>query len=177
VIDTKGIRRNATLGGDREEFRYLLTRSWEPRQFRLLRFVMLNPSTADAQQDDATIRKCIGFAIALGYTGIAVVNLFAFRARDPKALRAAGYPVGPMNDRFIKISADDAVAEGSDVICAWGVNARGLSRPREVLAILRRAGVAPKALDLCIDGTPAHPLMLSYDLAKRGLLDLKDATA
>jgi hypothetical protein len=173
MISTEGMHRNAIIGGECDEFRYMLTRTWQPRQARLLRFVMLNPSTADAQQDDATVRKCIGFAIALGYTGFAIVNLFAFRARDPKTLKAAGYPVGPNNDKFIKMAADDARAEGSDVVCAWGVNARGLDRPREVLAILRRAGVAPKALEFCVDGTPAHPLMLSYDLAKRGLLEFR----
>lgn len=152
----------AALISDCGQFRYHLVRAWQPRQPRLLRFIMLNPSTADDESDDATIRKCIGFATALDYTGLAVFNLFAYRATDPKDLKAAGYPVGPMNDKWIRVAAQDARAEGSDVVCAWGTNARGLARPAEVLAILRREGIKPKAIALSADKIPLHPLYQSF---------------
>jgi hypothetical protein len=64
-------------------------------------WVLLNPSTADDRRDDPTIRRCLGFARSLGYGGIHVVNLFAFRATCPRQLRAADDPVGPDNDGFI----------------------------------------------------------------------------
>ncbi|MES2137565.1 MAG: DUF1643 domain-containing protein [Pseudomonadota bacterium] len=66
-------------------------------------FVMLNPSTADAVQDDPTIRRCIGFAKAWGKGGIVVINLFAFRATNPKDMLAAADP------------ADVAVTDDADL--------------------------------------------------------------
>ena len=68
---------------DCKRYRYRLWRIWNGSQSRLV-FVMLNPSTADGEQDDPTIRKCVGFAERLGYGGIEVVNLFAWRATDPR---------------------------------------------------------------------------------------------
>jgi hypothetical protein len=138
-------------------FRYWLTRTWDPA-LPVLVFVMLNPSTADARLDDPTIRKCIEFARRMGYGGIVVVNLFAFRATNPKDLKAAGYQVGRDNDQYIK-----EACQGRDVVCAWGSNARGLARPSVVLALLRAWGVMPMALRLTDDGVPWHPLMLSYN--------------
>src|SRR5262245_19133112 len=81
-------------------YRYWLTRTWD-NSLRRVCWVMLNPSTADAEQDDPTIRRCVGFARSWGAGGIIVVNLFAFRASDPKALLRAADPVGPDNDGHI----------------------------------------------------------------------------
>ena len=80
-------------------YRYALSRTWEGPIWSLA-FIMLNPSTADATEDDPTIRKCIGFAQRNGCNAIEVVNLFAFRATDPNDLRRAGYPVSPMMSSF-----------------------------------------------------------------------------
>jgi hypothetical protein len=136
------------------KFRYRLSRSWDDGP-RLL-FVMLNPSTADAEVDDATIRRCITFARAEGFCKLEVVNLFAFRATDPKDLRRAGYPVGPENDRHIT----DAV-RASDAVClAWGANVAGLERPQIVLPMLRSLGVQLQCLRITRSGYPQHPLML-----------------
>jgi len=66
------------------QYRYWLLRRWSNRP--LATFVMLNPSTADANSDDATIRKCMGFADAWGLGGIWVVNLFALRSTNPYGL-------------------------------------------------------------------------------------------
>ncbi len=139
------------------QYRYVLRRSWDVG-LPALGFIMLNPSTADASEDDPTIRKCIGFAQRLGFGAIAVTNLYAYRATKPVALKAGGYPRGPENDAWIERVA----RETSATVCAWGVNARNLSRPREVLGLLREAGVQPKALRLTDDGIPWHPLMLPY---------------
>jgi len=150
------MKRDAVLS-DCGRFRYILSRDWNGMLPRLC-YVMLNPSTADASQDDPTIRKCIGFAERLGFGGFTVVNLYAYRATHPRDLRTAGYPVGPENNDFISIALDGTDA----VVCAWGANARGLARPTEVLSLLRRRLLKPKALSLTAGGIPAHPLMLPY---------------
>jgi hypothetical protein len=148
------------------QFRYHLTRGWFGGTRANLGFIMLNPSTADAEADDPTIRKCIGFAKQLGYCGIVVNNLFAYRATDPRDLKKAGYPVGPENDAFIAHAAKSMSVE--TMICAWGANARhgdGPQRVAEVLVLLMRLGITPHALRLLDDGTPSHPLMLPYSCA------------
>lgn len=141
-------------------YRYRLWRTWDADLAPLI-FVMLNPSTADAEQDDATIRKCIGFAARNGFGGIVAVNLFAYRATEPSDLKAAGYLIGPENDDHI---AEVVATPGATIICAWGSNARGMQRVHDVLAIIALwAGKPPMALKLSADGVPWHPLMPSYD--------------
>lgn len=142
-------------------FRYRLWRTWD-RKIKHLTFVMLNPSTADATVDDPTIKRCIGFAERMNYGGIQVVNLFAYRATDPRALQSGGYQRGPDNDTHV----EDALGIGDrkKVICAWGVNAASLiTETRYMLAFIRERHGIPHALHMCKDGrTPAHPLILPY---------------
>jgi hypothetical protein len=138
-------------------YRYLLTRRWSDGP--ALAFLMLNPSTADASVDDATIRKCIGFATRYGFNAIEVVNLFAFRATKPKDMFAAVDPVGPANDEHIR----QTVQAAGNIVCAWGPNASKTQRPRQVIAMLGQMGASLKCLHVTQDGSPGHPLMLSYD--------------
>lgn len=138
------------------KYRYLLGRQWG--EGSPLLFVMLNPSTADAEVDDATIRRCIGFAQRGGFGGLEVVNLFAYRATDPKDMKRAGYPVGEDNDHHIVQASMLAGA----VCVAWGVNVAGLERPQIVLPMLRKhAANALQCLRITRSGYPQHPLMLA----------------
>ena len=94
-----GCRGTAVLSADQTR-RYLLTRRWDDGP--LMAWVMLNPSTADARTDDATITRCVRRARDLGaFGGIAVVNLFSLRATDPRALTSCPDSVGVGNDSFI----------------------------------------------------------------------------
>ena len=124
-------------------------------------FVMLNPSTADASEDDPTLRRCIGFGRAFDRIRIHVVNLFAFRTPYPKELKAArarGVDViGPRNHQVF-----DALAGDGTVVCAWGPPAWPFvrERAREVVGRLERRGVGLLCLGTSKDGSPRHPLML-----------------
>src|SRR5881396_744410 len=120
----------ATFSRDRR-YRYRLWRRWD-RSRAVVAFVMLNPSTADAMHDDPTIRRCIGFARNWGFGGVDVVNLFALRATDPRALRRAHDPVGPANDRHIA----SAGSRASLVILAWGAQGRLRGRAQDAWRIL-----------------------------------------
>lgn len=140
-------------------YRYSLSRSWRP-QGPGVAFIMLNPSTADATRDDATIRRCIGFARAWGFGALEVVNLFAYRATRPEQLRAAPNPVGPRNDRYLRA----ALARADTVVAAWGVHGGWRERDRAVLQLLRSessaSGTALNCLGLTRQGHPRHPLYL-----------------
>jgi len=122
-------------------------------------FCMLNPSIADAVKDDPTIRRLRGFSEAWDCNGFVVVNLYALRATDPKALRAHADPVGPFNDDWLYWVA----REHREIVCAWGKNARP-DRERAAIDIFRRAGAKLWCLELTKDGTPKHPLYLRGDL-------------
>lgn len=138
-------------------FRYTLGRRWAPGGTTML-FIMLNPSTADADVDDPTIRRCVGFAQAGGHSALQVVNLFAFRATKPADLKAAGWPIGPDNDTHIM----SALADAQVCVCAWGANVRGHRRVAEVLDMVR-LWHTPFALAFTDDGIPRHPLYLPGD--------------
>ena len=131
-------------------YRYTLERHWDEGQPAVL-FVMLNPSTADAEKDDPTIRRCIRFAKDWGYGSLLVGNLFAWRATDPKALIGVEDPVGPGNDAALVGMRDRA----RGVVCAWGANkaAHG-TRADTVKAMLGQSW----ALGLTRGGMPRHPL-------------------
>jgi hypothetical protein len=147
---------SSAIISDDGRYRYLLTREWTQGAPKLT-FVMLNPSTADAREDDPTIRRCIGFAKREGFGGIRVVNLYAFRATDPKIMLREIDPVGPANDTHITGACLDR-----HVIAAWGANAAP-HRVKEVLRILDRARARLFSLGVTSSGAPRHPLYVKGD--------------
>ena len=90
-----GMKKHAIISQD-DKYRYQLSRIWEEEKPKVL-FIMLNPSTADADVDDPTIRRVVNFAKSWGYGGVFVGNLYAFRSTDPKGLRYIDNPVGEDN--------------------------------------------------------------------------------
>ena len=117
-------------------------------------FVMLNPSTADEQQDDPTIRRCIGFAKSSECGILEVVNIFAFRSTSPKNLKTALDPIGAENDYYINLAASK-----SDVlIVAWGNNGSLYNRGRDVLEMVKDC--VPCVLEWTDEGQPGHPLYI-----------------
>jgi len=138
----------AVIEGD---YRYILTRGDRPH--RLL-FIMLNPSTADAEEDDATIRRLRGFQRDWGYTGFTVVNLYSLRSRDPKQLKTHYDPVGPHNDTYIRRAMTKAWAP----VMAWGNALPDTSRAEWFLDQFRSIDLYH--LGLTRAGQPRHPLYL-----------------
>lgn len=146
------------------KFRYLLAEVWDNTK-PILAWCLLNPSIAGKKtpegelRDDPTWRKGRGFSTRLGYGGQVFVNPWAYVATDFADLKRAGYPVGTANDESILEAC--AMGDGK-VVCAWGRHAKGLSRPLEVLSMIRKAGYQPMKLALTKDNLPGHPLMLPY---------------
>lgn len=140
-------------------YRYALYREWDDNDRRVC-FIMLNPSTADAEVDDPTIRRCIGFAKRWGFGSLEVVNLFALRATSPDVLLTHPRPIGPDTDSVIEAALSDADL----TICAWGTRGTLLDRNKVVLELLDGHGIERYALRLTNDGHPAHPLYLPGNL-------------
>lgn len=157
------IDRGATFSeGDGQLYRYLLWRVWDD-SLPLLIFIMLNPSTADVDNNDPTVERCERRARREGFGGVFVLNLFAFRATDPKDMKAVEDPVGRMNDYFIRSMMVKAKAQGHRIIVAWGIHGRYRDRAREVAAHAKELGVELYALGLTDRYEPRHPLYLKND--------------
>jgi hypothetical protein len=121
---------------------------------------MLNPSTADAEEDDPTIRRCMGFAKAWGCGGVNVVNLYAWRATLPSEMFRAQIDeldiVGPENDDYLLACRMASHQDQTPVVAAWGTNARS-ERVDQVLELL---GPGLQCLGRNQDGSPKHPLYI-----------------
>ena len=149
--------RTAWIDGDEDEYRYTLGRRWrESDPPRLMGWIMLNPSKADDNVDDKTIKRCMATASRMGFDGMLVANLFALRATDPRELMLSSDPIGPQNDEAIMYVAQTAEV----VVAAWGVpkNVLVAARALDVHAMLAEARLHVMATSK--DGHPRHPLYL-----------------
>ena len=146
---------NDAVISDCGRYRYLLRRTWDFKKPRAL-FVMLNPSTADASTDDATIRSCVRLLKALEYGSLEVVNLFAWRATDPNELRTVENPIGPMNERVMYA----AVQRCDVVVFAWGADPFAERKSRFTREAVKVWRPAVYCLGKTKSGQPKHPLYI-----------------
>jgi hypothetical protein len=150
------MKRQTILSPDRQ-YRYCLWREWDTMNPSYAMFVGLNPSTADEFADDQTIRKCVRYAKDWNYGALCMVNLFAYRATNPAAMKAQPAPVGVDNDRWLFELAKDAGV----IVAAWGVDGTHLNREKEVMRLLAGKLCCLKKTK---DGHPGHPLYLDKNL-------------
>lgn len=136
---------------------------------RMILWIMLNPSTANAAKDDQTLKTIVTFSEIWGYTRILVGNLYAYRATRPEDLHAAmkaGKDVvgNPQNNIILTQMIDRIRRSRGEVMAAWGGNAK-LERVKEVVSIVSIGGDMPlKCLRVNGDGSPVHPLYQPHDL-------------
>ena len=151
-----------TVFSDDRRYRYVLVRRWSTFAAapRICGYIMLNPSTADEVKNDPTVERCERRAKREGYDGLCVLNLFALRSTSPRLLYAHDDPVGPGNDAHIIERARACQL----VVCGWGTHGALLGRGARVLELLRQNDIVPHALSINRDGSPQHPLYVSYDL-------------
>jgi hypothetical protein len=154
---TKGDAPSTAVYSDCENYRYSLTRVWHPEAERVL-FVMLNPSKATEIENDPTVERCERRARALGFGGVQVTNIFAWRETSPKLMRQAKDPVGPDNDMIL----NEGILWADQVIAAWGTHGAHLGRGAQVQELLSRSQTPVYHLGLSKDGHPKHPLYIRY---------------
>ena len=145
--------------------RYILRRSWIGNG-GVVNFIMLNPSTADEISDDATIRRCVGFAKRWGFSGLVVTNLFAYRATQPSDLCSllatnGGWREAVGEDNTAHLSREARMAHL--VVCAWGDNCEMKNSNRHDLSML---SILEYRDIFCIRktkrGNPVHPVREPY---------------
>lgn len=154
-------------------YRYELTRIWGDGPRAL--FCMLNASTADAVSGDRTIGRCTGFAELWRLSGLHVVNIFAYRSRDPRALLDVDDPVGPDNDEAIDAALRDPL--NRVIVAAWGAHVprRYALREHRLAKLFSQAGA--QHLGLTASGHPMHPLYRPADTPLRPFIYPRDASS
>lgn len=134
-----------------KRYRYSLRRQWMVGQGTCV-FIGLNPSVADEQADDPTIRRCMGFACDWGYRQLIVVNLFAYRTPSPAELKACENPVGPGNSRAVRAACRSADL----IVAAWGTH--GVHRDQAMKMSQRLDTYKLHCFSRTKKGHPVHPL-------------------
>lgn len=147
-------QRTAVFSDDRAH-RYRLTRTWDEALPPLV-VIGLNPSTADALFDDPTVRRLRTFAHREQAGGLVLVNIFALRSSEPRALRAAADPIGPHNDEQLRA----AMTEGPNIVAAWGRGGKLRKRGSAVCALAAELSITLQCFGHTKDGHPRHPLYL-----------------
>lgn len=123
----------------------------------------VNPSTADASLDDATVRKWRGFGLRLGWGRLIVGNVFSYRATDVKRLALPGLdPFGPDHQRHL-----GAIISDADILVpCWGDRGKIPRALRihmdDLLSLLGDSGKPVYCWGKTAGGDPRHPLMLGY---------------
>jgi hypothetical protein len=146
--------RSAVLSNCRK-YRYSLSRVWDESKPYVL-FIGLNPSTADENEDDPTIKRCIDYANRWGYGGLKMANLFAYKATLPSDLKEAKNPIGVDNDRYIKELSNKSTI----TVIAWSNDGSYLDRDKDVLKLIDK----PMCLNVNKSGQPSHPLYQKKEL-------------
>lgn len=146
------MKSSATLSDD-GLYRYDLIRGWD--EGTTCAFIGLNPSTADALNDDPTIRRCIGFAKDWGHGRLVMLNAYAYRCTYPQGLLNVVDPIGPLNDQYLRYWLNKCEM----VIAAWGTGIN-ITRQKYLVKLFPDLHI----LKLTKHGFPAHPLYLRKDL-------------
>lgn len=137
-------------------YRFQLWRIWD-YDLPYLNVIGLNPSTADENIDDPTIRRCVDYAKRWHCGGLFMTNLFAYRATKPKDMMGQRDPIGSDNDHWI---IETACAAGT-ILCAWGNDGFHRNRQSDAMRLLQDYEL--KCLGFNSNQTPKHPLYQRAD--------------
>lgn len=165
-MDTEYFKESGATFSDCGLYRYRLWRKWDSGP--TVSFLMLNPSTADENRNDPTIERCHRRAVAMGFSALDVINIFSFRATDPKNLKKAKDPIGPDTDAALL----ESMRSADMTICAWGSHGDHRQRDLEVRQLLKNNKIPVHYLTLTVKGQPGHPLYIPYSKTPKLWTDL-----
>ncbi|TWD92212.1 hypothetical protein FB550_12024 [Neobacillus bataviensis] len=161
-IEKPAILKNSAIFDETKTYRYSLTRVWDSSKEKVV-FICLNPSTADAEYNDPTLKRCIDFAERWHnrkYGSLEMVNLFSYRATDFDNLKGVDDPIGTKTNSYIL----NAVESASLVVVAWGENGSFRNRNKEVLKMISSVKTSIHCLEVLKCKQPKHPLYAKKDL-------------
>lgn len=143
-------------------YRYSLMRLWDPG-LPSITWMMANPSTANAVEDDPTIRRVIGLSEGWGYGSIVVVNLLPIVSSNPQDLRS-GLSIP---ERTLRVNEwaihHESARKSSPVVVAWG---QVLPNWRQLAQRALEPGRSYQCIGTNLDGAPKHPLYAAADVER-----------
>jgi hypothetical protein len=154
----------ATFSLDRKQ-RYALWRKfgWGTKT---VTFICMNPSTADAETDDHTVHRMIGFAKKWGYDHLNVVNVLPYVTSEAATAKRMALTVllGDTDQGNQEIAVWVAMDKAETVVLAWGA-ALPLEMQRQFLEAMcvKLDGKKLWCLGMTKHGRPRHPLMVRKD--------------
>lgn len=148
------------------KYRYRLERQlkgqWEPWNNDVIAYFGINPSTADAEIDDQTVKKWMGFTCINGGSRFIAGNVFAYRSTDVKMLGKVEDPIGPENAHHLRAIIDEA----DILVPCWGDSSKLPKHLRHhldrMILMLTCSGKPVMCFGYTNNGDPLHPQMLSY---------------
>jgi hypothetical protein len=158
---------STALFSDDNLYRFHLSRVWDQSLPKIC-WMMLNPSTADAEKLDPTLTRCFGYSMQWGFGSMDVVNIFAYRATSPKDMMAVSDPVGfgiktagsPVdNNGFLTLIPGVSAL----TVVGWGIHGEYKDRYKEIAALFKLRNLSVKCLGVTKNGQPRHPLYLAKD--------------
>lgn len=145
------------------KFRYKLWRIWDSERPKIT-FIGLNPSTADQDTNDPTMRRLINFCSRNNYGGLYMTNLFSVIATDSKELKQLTNPVDYPEIKNTKTiyTIQDCAKLSDKVVFCWG---RSKYHPSMINHCLKIIETFPDAycFGFNSDGSPKHPLYLKNE--------------
>ena len=121
---------------------------------------MVNPSTANENEDDPTIRRVITYCKDWGYGGAYVTNLFAYRITDSNELKLHN------EEELVGLENDASLMECASfcnlIMCAWGNKGKLYERSTTVVDMLKDYELY--CLRIAKTNEPMHPLYQKRDL-------------
>ena len=140
-----------------KKYRYVLWRIWDEAK-PIVMCIGLNPSTANHETNDPTIRQLISRLEYLGYGGFKMTNLYALISSKPSALSETPDPLKDNDYWLEKVSG-----ECQEIIFCWGMFKQATYRAKIMKAKFPNA----KCFGRSKDGSPIHPLAMMYSGVKR----------
>jgi hypothetical protein len=145
------------------DYRYAVWYMADPEEAPPLLAVMLNPSTATHEIVDRTVHTMLKRMVRFGYGSLCIVNLFAYRSKDPRDLLNATDPVGPLNDIILELVLGGIAYEHGSAMAGWGQHGGLMGRDAVVLDIAKKERLDLFCLKTTKDGHPGHPLYIPDD--------------
>ncbi len=137
------------------KYRYTLKRVWDESK-PMVQFIGLNPSTANENENDATVRRCINFAASWGYGGMFMTNIFSYVSTNPDDLKTSGENTNKNDAALIETAAQCTL-----VVFAWGAS---FKQHQERMNEVKKMFPGASCIKISKTGEPCHPLYLKGDL-------------
>ena len=149
-----------------KQYRYRLERNFVQAGPTVAVF-MVNPSWADAETDDNTITRLVGFGKRLEWGKLIVGNVFAKRTEDVNQLGHQSQEIESEN--LIHIS--QIIRDAQIHIVAWGALGKLPEYLRSKWKLISEIAESEECNLLCFgtvqDGHPRHPGRIGYDASLR----------